>query len=215
MLTAARFKSKREVEILAATLKPQPDVPSTVRRLPTSRSAALNLRRSNPRCRLCWRHKLFIPPTQVAPPPPSPKPPAVVAPLAPERYKVQFTVSAATHDKLRRAQDLMRHTLPTGDPAVIFDRALTLLIAELEKTKFAATRAAARDTADSRRFATHSCRVKREVWQRDGGRCAFVGTNGRCSERGFLEFHHVVPYADGGEAVSGQSRAQVPRPQRV
>ena len=26
-------------------------------------------------------------------------------------------------------------------------------------------------------------------------------TAGRCSERGFLEFHHVLPYAAGGEAT--------------
>ena len=39
------------------------------------------------------------------------------------------------------------------------------------------------------------------MWRRDGGRCAFVGTQGRCTERGFLEFHHVEPYAVGGEAV--------------
>ena len=42
--------------------------------------------------------------------------------------------------------------------------------------------------------------VKREVWQRDQGRCAFVGTRGRCRETGFLEFHHVQPYAEGGPA---------------
>ena len=40
--------------------------------------------------------------------------------------------------------------------------------------------------------------MKREVWARDGGQCAFVGAAGRCTERGFLEFHHVVPFADGG-----------------
>jgi 5-methylcytosine-specific restriction endonuclease McrA len=40
--------------------------------------------------------------------------------------------------------------------------------------------------------------VKREVWARDEGRCAFIGNSGRCIERGFLEFHHVVPFADGG-----------------
>jgi hypothetical protein len=43
--------------------------------------------------------------------------------------------------------------------------------------------------------------VKREVWKRDGGQCAFVGTHGRCAERGFLEFHHLEPYAVGGAAV--------------
>jgi hypothetical protein len=26
-----------------------------------------------------------------------------------------------------------------------------------------------------------------------------VGANGRCTEQGFLEFHHVVPYATGGQ----------------
>jgi hypothetical protein len=33
------------------------------------------------------------------------------------------------------------------------------------------------------------------------GRCAFVGREGRCRETAFLEFHHVDPYAAGGEAT--------------
>jgi 5-methylcytosine-specific restriction endonuclease McrA len=40
--------------------------------------------------------------------------------------------------------------------------------------------------------------VRRAVWARDGGRCKFEGAAGRCSETGRLEFHHVVPYAEGG-----------------
>jgi hypothetical protein len=44
--------------------------------------------------------------------------------------------------------------------------------------------------------------VKREVWRRDEGRCAFIGTRGRCTERGFLEYHHVQPYAAGGSATA-------------
>jgi hypothetical protein len=36
---------------------------------------------------------------------------------------------------------------------------------------------------------------------RDEGRCAFMGSEGQCAERGFLEFHHLVPYAAGGEAT--------------
>lgn len=44
--------------------------------------------------------------------------------------------------------------------------------------------------------------VRRDVWNRDGGRCAFVGTSGRCAETGFLELHHVVPYAAGGAATT-------------
>jgi 5-methylcytosine-specific restriction endonuclease McrA len=44
--------------------------------------------------------------------------------------------------------------------------------------------------------------VRREVWTRDEGRCAFVGTSGRCAERGFLEFHHLRPFAEGGETTA-------------
>jgi hypothetical protein len=42
--------------------------------------------------------------------------------------------------------------------------------------------------------------VKRVVWERDGGRCTFVGTEGRCTETGCLEYHHLMPYAHGGPA---------------
>ena len=36
------------------------------------------------------------------------------------------------------------------------------------------------------------------MWARDEGPCAFVGAHGRCTERGFLELHHLVPFGDGG-----------------
>jgi hypothetical protein len=38
----------------------------------------------------------------------------VVAPLAPERYKVQITIGQETHDKLRRVQDLLRRVTAQG-----------------------------------------------------------------------------------------------------
>ena len=65
--------------------------------------------------------------------------PAVIRPLAPTRYQVTVTVSADTHTKLIRAQDLLRHAIPSGDPALVLDRALTVLLAQLERTKFAAS----------------------------------------------------------------------------
>ncbi|MBK8232207.1 MAG: hypothetical protein IPK72_16890 [Candidatus Eisenbacteria bacterium] len=42
--------------------------------------------------------------------------------------------------------------------------------------------------------------VRREVWRRDGARCAFVAEDGRrCTSRAFLEFHHLVPFALRGD----------------
>ena len=94
----------------------------------------------------------------------------------------------------------MRHTIPDGDPAAIFDRALTLLLAELSRTKLAATNRPRAERGIASRHSRHiPAAVKRTVWSRDGGQCAFLGQQGRCTETGFLEFHHVVPYADGGE----------------
>ena len=43
--------------------------------------------------------------------------------------------------------------------------------------------------------------VRRTVWRRDNGRCAFVGSHGRCTATAFLEFHHKVPFATGGEST--------------
>lgn len=114
-------------------------------------------------------------------------------------YTLSITVSRETRDKLTRAQELLRHAVPDGDVGAIFDRALTLLIAQVEKKKIGSARA--RRSRSSRRRSRHvPMSVRREVWQRDGGRCAFVGPEGRCDERAFLEFHHVQPYASGGES---------------
>ncbi len=44
--------------------------------------------------------------------------------------------------------------------------------------------------------------VRAAVWERDGGRCAFVDDRGqRCREQGGLELHHRVPFARGGPAT--------------
>jgi hypothetical protein len=195
LLDAVRHKSKREVEHLVASLRPRPAVPSSIRKLPAPKPPEVSQApgREEP------------PPEASALPAgdrPRPARPAVVAPLAPDRYKVQFTVGRETYDKLRRAQDLLRHSIPTGDPAAIVDRALTVLLAELTRTKLAETdrsRASRPTTCRSRHI---PAAVKRAVWARDGGRCAFVGATGRCTETGFLEFHHLVPYAVGGETVA-------------
>jgi len=122
--------------------------------------------------------------------------------LAPERYKVQFTISRETQEKLRRVQALSRHAVPSGDPAEIFDRALTLLLQDLERRRCAAVTSprAARGAAGGSRHIPAS--VKREVWRRDDGHCAYTGRDGRCTERSFLEYHHVQPYAAGGAATA-------------
>jgi hypothetical protein len=201
LLEAARHKSKRQVEEIVARIRPLPPVPATVRKLPSPRPTAPDVAAppDSPATGEPAQPSLTLP----AAPSPAPRP-VVVAPLAPERYKVQFTAGVETCEKLREAQDLLRHVIPDGDPAAIFDRALTVLLAQLRKTKHGATERprASRPTAPGSRHIP--AEVKRQVWKRDGGRCAFVSKDGRrCEETGFLEFHHVEAYALGGQATVG------------
>jgi 5-methylcytosine-specific restriction endonuclease McrA len=255
VLEAARHLGKSAVEELVARLHARPDVRTSVRKLPEPRGQVGQ--ESLIGAALASVHSDAVPEvlaTDAAEQEPRqgvhqipPSRPAVVRPLAPARYQVQMTVSAETLAKLRHAQNLLRHAVPNGDPAVIFDRALTLLVEQLERTKCAAKKEPAKTSerapgvpemlarASSRNPATRGtgkpsrkpcsrsstvsstepgtekkqsapsrripAAVKREVWKRDGGQCAFVGTSGRCAERGGLEFHHRVPFAAGGEST--------------
>src|SRR5262249_12722998 len=157
-----------------------PDVPSSVRKLPPPATAAT------------VDAPATLVPSDSAPRPPvlpaAPRP--IVQPTAPARYRVQFTIGEDTHQKLRRVQDLLRREVPSGDPAVLFDRPLTLLLAKVENTKLGVTdkprpARSIRPGTDMdirtppRRRSRYIARpVKRAVAARDGGRCSFVGVEG-------------------------------------
>ena len=190
VLGLAKHAKKRAIEELLASHEPKPDVLSVIRKLPQTAAApvAKALTPVEPPVRLNE-------PANCVPAPTAP-PVArwVVQPLAPERYKLQLTMPGK-HTTLRRLQDLMRHTIPDGDPARIIDRALTLLLEDVLRQKCGATkspRVGAVECSDSRDI---PAAVRRAVWVRDGGRCAFVGTRGRCTETAFLEYHHRQPFA--------------------
>ncbi len=68
----------------------------------------------------------------------------------------------------------MRHQIPDGDLGAIVDRALTALFRDVTKQKFAAIDRprGSRGTAPGSRHIP--AEVRRTVWLRAGGRCAFV-----------------------------------------
>ena len=126
---------------------------------------------------------------------------AAVAPIASKKYLLRLTVSQETIDKLERARALLRHAVPDGDPAILVDRALALLVQDAERKQFAVNERGrpsppVRSSGPRGRYIPAA--VRRAVWKRDGAQCAFVGAEGRCQERSWLQLHHVVPYAAGG-----------------
>ena len=123
-------------------------------------------------------------------------------PDEPAGYKIQFTADQDTYDKLCQAQALMRHQNPYGLIAPIVNKALTLLIADIERHRLGLVARPRRSAKASAPQSRHiPAEVRCAVWTRDDGPCAFVGASGRCGERGRLEFHHVQPFAAGGPAT--------------
>jgi hypothetical protein len=208
VLESARGETTLEVRKIVARLSPQPDAPTSVRRVPTPRSTKTEDGAQTGVLVAAASPSLDAPPMSViAPAPvnvllPRPKPPSEVVPLSEDRYHLKVTITGDTVEKLRLAKDMLRHSVPSGDDAEILDRALTALLTGLARKKFAATekpRPSRKASSGSRHIPAE---VRRAVWVRDLGRCAFVGKNGRrCNERAFVEFHHVKPWAVGGEAT--------------
>jgi hypothetical protein len=107
----------------------------------------------------------------------------------------------STHDKLRYAQALLSHAVPSGDVAQVFDRALDALILLLEKRKLGSTTRGRRQGGPVGRRCIPA-HVRQAVWGRDQGRCTFLSASGkRCTARRFLEFDHIDPVARGGKAT--------------
>jgi hypothetical protein len=183
LVVEASGKSKAEIEVVLARLAPKPDVPQRLDRVAEQTELAAPAG------------------DEVAPaPPPKDEGRAKLAPLAPERFALQVTIGEATEKKLRRAQALLRHQVPSGDLSEVLDRALDALLDRVEGRKLGKARAprAAKKCTNERAVPRE---VRRQVVARDGLRCSFVAEDGRrCEETGFLELDHVVPVSRGGRA---------------
>jgi hypothetical protein len=156
LLQRATHRSKRQIEELIAELVPRPDAPALVRKLPERRAvtppaAALML---DPDHASPEALGAALPPdggastdpelaagapalqVQLRPDAATAARPAGIEPLAPARYKIQFTASAELRDKLERLRGLMRASVPDGDLAAVIEQAVTEKLERLEARRF-------------------------------------------------------------------------------
>lgn len=182
LIQAARHKSADQIRQLLADREPRPPVPPTVRKLaeparPTSLPAAPPMQ----------------PPRTIAPPPP----PRATEPLGAERYRVQFTADSETHEQLQELRALMRHQIPDGDVGKILARAISALLTQVRKQKFAGTSRPKTSRQSNEAPSRHiPAAIRRAVWQRDGGRCTYTSVEGRrCDSRAFIEFDHAEAWS--------------------
>ncbi len=205
LLKRASHKSKRKIDEIVAELAPKPDVLTTVRKLPERRvekQTALATELFPDRVETVDTPGNQRSSGEVKAPRSAPVQRAVMEPLSPARYKIQFTASAEFCNKLERLRALKRSTIPDGDIAAVLEAAVTDALERLESKRFGKTKAPRKtledtDTSSSSRHIPAA--VKRAVVERDGSQCTFVTEEGtRCPERDGLEFHHRHPFARGG-----------------
>jgi hypothetical protein len=125
--------------------------------------------------------------------------------LSETRYRVQLTAGVGLKEKLDKARDLMRHRNPSGDLAIVVERALDVLLEQLMKERFGAVQ-----KPRSKREATTkrvSSATRRAVLERDGLQCSWVDAQGRrCPSHAWLEFDHRHPRGKGGGSGSENIR---------
>ncbi|HET6897852.1 MAG TPA: HNH endonuclease signature motif containing protein, partial [Vicinamibacteria bacterium] len=114
------------------------------------------------------------------------------------------TASEAFCGKLERLKALLRSSVPDGDLAQVLETAVTEALRRREARRFGKTNVQRKTLADTDTSASSSryipAPVRRVSHGSDDGRCAFVSPSGRrCGSLHRLEFHHVVPWARGGD----------------
>lgn len=221
LLQRAAHKSKREIQALVASVAPRPEVAQQIRKLPerpvapapgpasapglgapVAGPAALNVAQAGPGEATRTSEIAFRAPAAVRR--------ETVAPLAPSRYLVQFTASAALRAKLERLKALR----PGVELAELIEQAVTEKLDRLEARRFGLAKAPRNEVAagepSSSRYIPAS--IRRAVYERDGGRCRYEDSAGhRCPATKDLQFDHCgVPWSRGGEHTVANLRLLCP-----
>ncbi len=131
-----------------------------------------------------------------------PRSAARLEPIAPERHVLRVTVSADFVADLQAVRQALSHKVPGGGLEEVLHECVRMTLAQVERRRFGAGgKSSATEPPSGSRYVPVA--VRREVWKRDGGCCAFVGSAGRrCSSRHQVQLHHLDPFAKGGRSTA-------------
>ena len=145
---------------------------------------------------------------EVAAPAPRPAPAPArdsAEPLTAELHRLHVTVSSRFLGKLEKAKAALSHSHPAGSGEEILEAGLDLLLERQAKRK---------GLVENPRQEERPCapdhvpaRVKRAVWERDGGRCQWpLESGGVCGSTLRVELDHIRPLAMGGASTVSNTR---------
>ena len=203
ILDRAAGRTEDQVKELVAALRPQPVPVDMLRSLPNRRNDCGG---SGP-VHAGAGTVAPAPAPPVAPgPPPSPprvptRPAARLEPIAPERHVLRVAVSDAFVADLETVRQALSHKLPGGSLEEVLHECVRVTLGHIERRRCGAGRkTSAKTPPRGSRYVPVA--IRNEVWKRDGGQCAFVGSTGhRCGSRHQVQLHHLDPFGMGGPAT--------------
>ncbi len=232
LLAHAAFRTRAEVEHLVVSIQartaPRAGLRKLTDRAPIAGSAALQPPASDAGQAETATEPRTAKPTLdpgraagplSAPPPPvaQPKRRDETLAVSESRWSLRVTLDRACKEDLETLRSLLSHKVPDGDLAAVLHEAIRCAIEKHGKRKGAvaperktkeAKQARAEQAGTTASVAKQPARttipaiVRRAVWTRDGGRCAWVGPDGcRCTSRWKLELDHIQPAALGGPST--------------
>ncbi len=148
-------------------------------------------------------------------PTPVPAPRPRIQPIDAERHSLKMTVGPEFMAELAEVKSALSHVVPDGNLEAILRVCFQKTLEHFARRKQGArstpelvthnppkpeARKAAPKRATRSRWIPNA--VRRAVWKRDRGCCSFIGKDGkRCGSRYQLEYDHLKPFAEGGEAT--------------
>ena len=223
-LKAAAGKTREQIELLVAGWRPKPVVSTRVFEVKHDHRQAQLETMIHARAQETATEGISQrgPATRPAPElPRAPRP----RPIDASHYKLkEVCIDRETYDDLRWLQDHLRHSIPDGDAAKVIAKAIKELRKAVEKRRYGKTDKPKKPAApaqltmqpDQTPTPTPTPAIeprapgrmtRREVSERDGCQCTYVGDDGhRCEATGWLEFDHIEPWAEGGSTTAGNLR---------
>jgi hypothetical protein len=172
LLAETRGRTRREIEAAIARWFPRSDVLPSITPLPPA-VTDISLGHSR-ECRgELGRYRADA----------AASPKSHLEPISATSYRVEFTASAALHDKIEQARNLLAHAVPSGDLAQLFERVLEALLREETKRRLGAGKPRRRRTLKegSRHVPVE---VARTVWERGGSQCTLSTHKGDAARSG-------------------------------
>jgi 5-methylcytosine-specific restriction endonuclease McrA len=211
ILARAAFMTRAETEHLVASLQPRTAPREGLRLLS---SAALPRETPPPQQEpsvFANPPELGCAPPQLLAPPPRPTSRPTLEPLSATTYSLRVTVDLPFKQELDELKAFLAHKIPNGDLGAVLREAVRCALEKHGKRKGAVEPSRKRKSPQPKKSTNEERRpearehipaaVRREVWKRDGGRCAWRSANGHvCGSTWKVEVDHVEPVARGGGA---------------